>query len=85
MDPNELARRSNALPDQFADRLNPTTLRHVREDIGAGEWGPGIDNLLAGLANAAAPITREEHQELAELLAAMNMTSERLDALTVTG
>lgn len=84
MDPNELARRSNALPDQFADRLDATGLRQVRELVQVGEWGEGVDNLLAGLGIAAAPITREEHKELAELLDAMNMTTERLDILTVT-
>lgn len=83
MDRSELSRRAKALPDRFADRLDPTGLRHVHEDLGSGEWGEGLDNLLAGLANAAAPITREEHQELTELLAAIGMTTERLDALTI--
>lgn len=83
MDRSELSRRAKALPDRFADRLDPTGLRHIREDLGGGEWGEGLDNLLAGLAKAAALITHEEHEELAELLAAIGMHTDRLDALTI--
>lgn len=83
MDRSELSRRAKALPDRFADRLDPTGLRHVREDLGAGEWAEGLDNLIAGLANLNAPVTPEERDELAALLEAINLPTDPLSALTV--
>ena len=81
MDRSELSRRAKALPDRFADRLDPTALRHVREDLGAGEWAEGLDNLTAALVNDHAPVTTDERNELAALLNAIRYPTDRLDAL----
>ncbi|HEY3681403.1 MAG TPA: hypothetical protein VGL93_00100 [Streptosporangiaceae bacterium] len=85
MDRSELSRRAKALPERFADRLDAVGLRQVREDLGAGEWGEGLDNLLAGLGTAGAAITRDERRELGELLEAVGMHGDRLDVLDVRG
>lgn len=81
MDAYEVARRAKALPARFADRLGPGAYRDVELNIGVGEWGEGLDNLLAAFQNTGTPISAAERAELAELLAAIGMGTERLDAV----
>ena len=83
MDRSELARRAKALPDRFADRLDPTAFRHVREDLGAGEWAEGIDNLITSLADTRSPVTADERDELAALLDVIRIPASQLEALNV--
>lgn len=85
MDLNELAERATALPRLLEPRIDPDAFRHVRRNIDVGEWDEGLDNLVAILHQAQTPITPEEHQELTELLAALDMPADRLDALNVQG
>jgi hypothetical protein len=83
MDDYELAERAHALPDRFADRLEPADLATVREYAEVGEWGEEIDLLLASLRAAQRPVTAEERSELVALLEAMGMPTEPVDALSV--
>jgi hypothetical protein len=45
MDEYEIAERAHALPDRFADRLDPADLTTVREYAEVGEWSEEIDLL----------------------------------------
>ncbi|HEY3683813.1 MAG TPA: hypothetical protein VGL93_12270 [Streptosporangiaceae bacterium] len=83
MDAYEIARRANELPSGFQDRLSVDAYEDVHRSIDAGEWGEGLDNLLAGLHQSGATITADEHRRLAELMRAINMPPDRLDRLTV--
>ena len=85
MDEYELAERAHALPDRFADRLDPTDLATVREYAEAGEWGEEIDLLLACLTVARRPVTAGERGELVALLEAMGMAIEPAEALNADG
>lgn len=85
MDEYELAERAYALPDTFADRLNPADLATVREYAEAGEWGEEIDLLLACLSAARRPVTGEERAELVALLEAVGMSVEPADKLRADG
>jgi hypothetical protein len=75
MDDYELAQRAHALPDRFADRLDPADLATVREYAEVGEWGEEIDLLLACLRAAQRPVTPPERAELIALLEAMGMST----------
>ena len=57
MDDHELAERAHALPDIFANRLEPADLDAVREYAEAGEWGEEIDLLLASLRETQRSVT----------------------------
>jgi hypothetical protein len=81
MDEYELAKRAYALPDRFADRLNPADLATVREYAEVGEWGEEVDLLLACLGSTRRSVTAEERGELAALLDAMGWPSTPLDQL----
>jgi thioredoxin-like negative regulator of GroEL len=83
MDAYELAERAHALPDRFADRLEPADLATVREYAEVGEWGEEIDLLLASLRASQRPVAAEERSELVSLLEAMGMSTEPVDALSV--
>ena len=49
MNDNEIMNRVNALPERFADRLDPAGLDDVRGAARAGEWGEALEVLLGGL------------------------------------
>jgi hypothetical protein len=54
---SEIAERALALPNRFADRLEPNDLVTVREYADAGEWSEEIDLLLACLNETHQPVT----------------------------
>jgi len=83
MDGYELAQRAHALPETFADRLEPTDLAAVREYAEVGEWGEEIDLLLASLRAGQRSVRPAERSELLALLKAMGMPTEPVDALHV--
>lgn len=85
MDKHERARRANALPDRFEDRLDPADLQDIRTMMRGGEWGVGLDVLLAALASTGTPITPDERDELAALAEATGMDGARLEELTIQG
>jgi hypothetical protein len=57
----------------------------VREYAEVGEWGEEIDLLLASLRAGQHPVTAAERDELITLLEAMDMPTEPVDTLTVSG
>jgi hypothetical protein len=85
VDDNEMMDRVNALPNQFAGRLEPATFNQVRSAARAGEWGEAVDNLIAGLAETRAVVTAAERHELRALLAAMGLPTDLTDGLNVQG
>jgi hypothetical protein len=68
MEDKELARRAYALPDRFADRLDPKDLANIREYARVGEWGEEIEELVACLHHNDHAITATEHAEIQILL-----------------
>jgi hypothetical protein len=85
MEDKELARRAYALPDRFADRLDPKDLANIREYADVGEWGEEIEELLASLRHDDRAITTAEHEEIQALLDAMGESPELLNQLRVAG
>lgn len=85
MDDHELAERAHALPDIFANRLEPADLDAVREYAEAGEWGEEIDLLLASLRETQRSVTAAERTELVTLLEAMGLPADPISALSVRG
>jgi hypothetical protein len=83
MDPNEVAARANELPERFRDRLPTADYETIDRQIGAGEWGEGIENLVAALHQTGTPITHEEQVELTELMEGIHMPTDRLRQLAV--
>jgi thioredoxin-like negative regulator of GroEL len=83
MDGYEIAERAHALPDKFANRLEPAELAAVREYAEVGEWGEEIDLLLVSLRAGQRSVTAAERTELIDLLEAMGMPTEAVDALNV--
>jgi hypothetical protein len=83
MDDYEIAERACALPDTFADRLEPNDLATIREYAEVGEWGEEIDLLLASLRAGRRSVTAAERAELTALLAAMGMATDAVEALNV--
>jgi hypothetical protein len=83
MDGYEIAERAHALPDTFADRLEPSDLAAVREYAEVGEWGEEIDLLLASLRAGQRSVSAAERRELVALLEAMGMSTEPVDMLNV--
>jgi hypothetical protein len=85
VDDYELAKRAYALPDRFADRLDPADLATVREYAEAGEWGEEVDLLLACLGAARHGVTGAERAELVALLGAMGMSAIPVEELRADG
>jgi thioredoxin-like negative regulator of GroEL len=83
MNDHEIAERAHALPDTFADRLSPADLATVREYAEVGEWGEEIDLLLACLTSGRRSLTAVERMELIELMEAMGMATDAVEALNV--
>jgi hypothetical protein len=83
MDGHEIAERAHALPDTFADRLDPADLAAVREYAEVGEWGEEIDLLLSSLRAGRRQVTAAERSELIALLQAMGMPTESVSMLNV--
>lgn len=83
MDDYEIAERAHALPDTFADRLEPADLATVREYAEAGEWGEEVDLLLTCLRAGQRSVTAAERTELMKLLAAMGTGTDAVEALNV--
>lgn len=73
MDERELASRSAALPEQFADRIPQPQLDGLRSLARGGEWGELVDALTAGLVKRRLPVTVTERDELAALANAMKL------------
>jgi hypothetical protein len=71
MNTSELAKRARALPDRFADRLDPGDLENIKNTAGGGEWTEEVDELLASLQQCDAPVTAEERDELQAVLDAI--------------
>jgi hypothetical protein len=85
MDEYEIAERAHALPDRFADRLDPADLKTVGEYAEVGEWGEELDLLLAALRETQRPITALERSELVTLLQAMGLPTDPAEKLEVRG
>jgi hypothetical protein len=83
MDEYEIAERAHALPDRFADRLDPADLKTVREYAEVGEWGEEIDLLLASLHATQRPVTTAERSELISLLESMGMPTDPITKLSI--
>jgi hypothetical protein len=84
MDEYEIAERAHALPDRFADRLDPADLKTAREYAEVGEWGEEIDLLLAALHAAQRPVSAAERSELIALLEAMGMPADPAEKLKIS-
>jgi hypothetical protein len=85
MEDYELAQRAHALPNRFADRLDPADLATVREYAEVGEWGEEVDLLLACLSAARRPVTASEREELVALLEAMGLSPVPAEELSADG
>jgi hypothetical protein len=85
MDEREIARRASALPGRFADRIPPRTLESLNLMGEGGEYGELTIELAASLAANHAPVTLEERDELAALLAAMHMPDDPIGKLNAQG
>ena len=85
MNETEMAERVNALPDRYAERIELATFSQVRSAARAGEWGEAVDNLIAGLAETRAEVTRAERDELCSLLDAMGLPTGITEGLNVQG
>jgi hypothetical protein len=83
MDEYELAERAHALPDRFADRLEPNDLATVRQYADVGEWGEKIDLLLATLRATHQSITAAERSDLLVLLKAMGLPTDPVQKLSL--
>ena len=83
MDEYELAERAHALPDTFADRLEPSDLVTVRQYADVGEWGEEIDLLLATLSATRQQITMAERSDLLVLLKAMGLPTDPVQKLSL--
>jgi hypothetical protein len=81
MDEREIARRASALPGRFANRVPPHTLESLNLMGEGGEYGELTIELAASLAASQAPVTREERDEIATLLAAMSMPQDPVNKL----
>jgi hypothetical protein len=82
MDEHELAVRAYALPERFADRLDPA---HVREYAQVGELSEEIDLLPVCLRVARRPVTAAGRLELVALLQAIGLPTEPVEELRVDG
>src|SRR5437588_165387 len=80
----EVIERVEALPDQFAGRVPEDTLDGLRLMDRGGEYGELTIELAATLAKTGAPVSREERDELHELLTAMDMPTDPIRELNVT-
>jgi hypothetical protein len=98
LDDYELAKRAEALPGLFADRLSAKTLASIREYANVGEWTEEVDLLLAALQRSGSTITAQECRELQTIVNEIRKPDggfdvpdeaespqDRLDSLGVTG
>jgi hypothetical protein len=85
MDEREIARRASALPGRYADRVPPHTLESLKLMEAGGEYGELTIELAASLAASHAPVTQEERDELAALLAATKMPEDPIGKLNTPG
>jgi hypothetical protein len=85
MDEREIARRASALPGRFADRVPPHTLESLNLMEEGGEYGELTIELAASLAASQAPVTQEERDDLAALLAATKMPADPIEKLNTRG
>jgi hypothetical protein len=79
----EIARRANALVDQFANRLPEETLAGLGLMSEGGEYGELVIELAATLAKARTLVSRQEQRELRALLEATEMPTEPVDRLVI--
>jgi len=85
MDEAEIARRASSLPQKFAGRIPPRTLKIIELMDGGGEYGELTIELAAALAAQHAPVTAAERDELLALLEAMDMPTDPIAELNVRG
>lgn len=78
----ELADAMRRLPDRFADRLSARTVEQVRAAAAAGRWEHAVDELITALQARAEAVTLEEREHLREVLKALEMPDEPVDALS---
>jgi hypothetical protein len=83
MNTDEMIDRAATLPDRFADRLPAEHTAELRRIEGGGEWALLVANTIAALAQAKAPVTRAERDDLAALAFATGEGTEYLDTLMV--
>ncbi|WP_190812735.1 hypothetical protein [Saccharopolyspora pogona] len=94
MDLVKLSRDSQSLLERLADRFPPDQLRMCRESGKGGEWNEMVDIMCAVLVKRNVPVTQDERDALADLLAMypvpvegydyINKRDEILATLTVT-
>lgn len=94
MDLVKLSQDSQALLERLADRFPPDQLRMCRESGKGGEWNEMVDIMCAVLVHRRIPVTQDERDALADLLAMypvpmegydyINKRDELLAGLTVT-
>ena len=85
MNDNEIMNRVNALPERFADRLDPAGLDDVRGAARAGEWGEALEVLLGGLVKTQVPVSEGESEELRWLLGAVGLPVDAVGRLSLRG
>jgi hypothetical protein len=82
---NEIMNRVNALPERFADRLDPVGLDDVRGAARAGEWGEALEVLVGGLVKTQVPVSEDESEELRWLLSAVGLPVDGVGHLNLRG
>lgn len=85
MDEYEIAQRASGLPQRFAGRIPPQTLKIVQLMEEGGEYGELVIELAASLAAHGVAVTAAERDELLALLQAMGMPTDPIPKLNVRG
>ena len=67
------------LPGRFSDRLDADDIDALRGMAEAGEWAEEADLLVATLAANRQPMTRQEREDLRELVDQMELSSHELE------
>lgn len=79
----ELAEAIRRIPGRYGNRLSARAREQVTAAAGAGQWEEAIDHLITALRARAETITVGEGEELRDVLEALNMPADCLDALLV--
>ena len=83
MDEHDVARRANALLDQFATRLPADTLAGLKSMERGGGYGELTMELAVTPAKTGALVSRVEQRELRALVEATGMPTRAVDKLTM--
>ncbi|GAB2807364.1 hypothetical protein GCM10027176_10560 [Actinoallomurus bryophytorum] len=78
----ELAEAMRRLPGRFAGRVSAQVREQVNAAAAAGRWEQAVDRLVTALRASGEVLSDQEHELLGAVLQALNMSGERLDALT---